>query len=239
MTPIFDILLHRHGPALWPEVISLSALRKLLASLGSALFGTVFQGEPAPAGGTVFHAEWLGSYVAPPALVEIGQAWDTALKGGDGHDYSCCVTGGMDRDGLIYLLDCWRGQVETPELQRRMVALAERWHPRWILVEDASAGATLVPQIRARHRLPFITVKPKGSKQLRAAAVAPTVEGGGVRLPECAPWKEDFLAELLAFPGGRHDDQVDAVVYLIARFDQHNRAQDPAEWATIQRPERW
>ena len=29
-------------------------------------------------------------------------------------------------------------------------------------------------------------------------------------LPESAPWLKDFQNELLAFPNGRHDDQVDS-----------------------------
>jgi predicted phage terminase large subunit-like protein len=32
-----------------------------------------------------------------------------------------------------------------------------------------------------------------------------------VHLPENAPWLGEFLTELLAFPKGRHDDQVDSV----------------------------
>ena len=34
-------------------------------------------------------------------------------------------------------------------------------------------------------------------------------------LPKTAPWREDFTAELLAFPG-RHDDQVDALTQGLA-----------------------
>jgi hypothetical protein len=30
-------------------------------------------------------------------------------------------------------------------------------------------------------------------------------------LPAEAPWRNDFLLELLAFPTGKHDDQVDSV----------------------------
>jgi phage terminase large subunit-like protein len=33
----------------------------------------------------------------------------------------------------------------------------------------------------------------------------------GVHLPRAADWLDDFLLELLAFPYGRHDDQVDSV----------------------------
>jgi predicted phage terminase large subunit-like protein len=39
--------------------------------------------------------------------------------------------------------------------------------------------------------------------------------GGSVRLPRRAPWLEEFVAELLAFPG-RHDDQVDALTQGLA-----------------------
>jgi predicted phage terminase large subunit-like protein len=39
--------------------------------------------------------------------------------------------------------------------------------------------------------------------------------------PKDAPWLADYLKELAAFPGGKHDDQVDsttqALEYLTAR----------------------
>ena len=37
------------------------------------------------------------------------------------------------------------------------------------------------------------------------------IEAGHVVLPRDAPWLDVFLTELLAFPNGRHDDQVDSV----------------------------
>jgi predicted phage terminase large subunit-like protein len=39
--------------------------------------------------------------------------------------------------------------------------------------------------------------------------------GGSVRLPHRAEWMNEFIAELLAFPGG-HDDQVDALIQALA-----------------------
>ncbi len=39
--------------------------------------------------------------------------------------------------------------------------------------------------------------------------------GGSVRLPQRARWLEEFIAELLAFPG-RHNDQVDALTQGLA-----------------------
>jgi predicted phage terminase large subunit-like protein len=54
-------------------------------------------------------------------------------------------------------------------------------------------------------------VKPEGSKLERMAAQSAKIEAGQVHLPKSAPWLGDFLTELLAFPNGRHDDQVDSI----------------------------
>ncbi len=37
------------------------------------------------------------------------------------------------------------------------------------------------------------------------------IEAGHVLLPKSAPWLDDFLLEVLAFPYGRFDDQVDSL----------------------------
>jgi predicted phage terminase large subunit-like protein len=37
------------------------------------------------------------------------------------------------------------------------------------------------------------------------------IEAGHVHLPREADWLDTLLHELLAFPNGRHDDQVDSV----------------------------
>ena len=53
------------------------------------------------------------------------------------------------------------------------------------------------------------------------------IEAGSVYLPRCASWLEDFRRELCAFPGGRHNDQVDAFSQAL------NRAFEPRQQARI------
>jgi phage terminase large subunit-like protein len=43
------------------------------------------------------------------------------------------------------------------------------------------------------------------------AAQSAKIEAGHIHLPKEADWLDTFLHELLAFPTGRHDDQVDSV----------------------------
>jgi hypothetical protein len=46
-------------------------------------------------------------------------------------------------------------------------------------------------------------------------------EAGRVLLPLEAPWLADFESELLSFPSGRYDDQVDAFMLFLDWFSQN------------------
>ena len=52
-------------------------------------------------------------------------------------------------------------------------------------------------------------------KQMRVRVQTPTIEGGFVYLPTEAAWLADYLNEFTAFPGGKHDDQVDSTVQFL------------------------
>ena len=48
-------------------------------------------------------------------------------------------------------------------------------------------------------------------KVTRMSAQSAKIEAGRVLVPASAPWLQDFQVEILQFPHGRHDDQVDSV----------------------------
>ena len=52
--------------------------------------------------------------------------------------------------------------------------------------------------------------QPRYDKEARLLAQSARFEAGQVYLPSEAPWLATYVGELLAFPNGRHDDQVDA-----------------------------
>jgi predicted phage terminase large subunit-like protein len=68
-----------------------------------------------------------------------------------------------------------------------------------------------------------IGVTPRGDKKDRLLAQAGKIEAGQVHLPREAPWLADFLQELLAFPNGRHDDQVDSLSQFLSWLSNDNR----------------
>ena len=51
----------------------------------------------------------------------------------------------------------------------------------------------------------------QGATKRRAQLIRGRMALDGLYVPERAPWYANFRAELLSFPAGKHDDQVDAL----------------------------
>ena len=57
------------------------------------------------------------------------------------------------------------------------------------------------------------------------------LEAGSLILPKFAPWLDEFLEEYRAFPGGRHDDQMDALSqFLNWRTTAEARIEFSCDW---------
>ncbi len=68
------------------------------------------------------------------------------------------------------------------------------------------------------HTLNIMGMTPKGDKSTRMIKVTPILEAGKVILPKEASWLADFHTELVRFPNGKYDDQVDSLSQLLEWF---------------------
>ncbi len=120
-----------------------------------------------------------------------------------------------DRVGnRYYLLDVLRLRLDYPDLRRRVVAHRGEFFAQAILIEESASGFALIQDIREMAIDNFtrpIAVKPQGDTVMRLSRHSATIEADHVDLPRQASWLEAFKAEFLAFPEGRHDDQVNSV----------------------------
>jgi predicted phage terminase large subunit-like protein len=89
-----------------------------------------------------------------------------------------------------------------------------RWKATKVLIEDKGSGTNLIQDLR-NDGVFSIAIAPEGDKVVRMAAGSACIEDGRVFLPQKAPWLDNFRSEVLAFPNGAHDDQVDALSQLI------------------------
>jgi predicted phage terminase large subunit-like protein len=209
------------GELLHPERESLKVLQEYRTALGEFTWSAQFQQAPVPLGGGMIKEAWWGTYEkAPQSFDLVIQSWDTANKATELSDYSVCTTWGF-KGGTIYLLHVFRERLDYPDLKRAVVARRDQWKPHRVLIEDQASGTQLIQDLRSEGVYQVTGVTPKGDKVMRMHTQSAAIEAGKVLLPAQASWKADYLAELSAFPKGRHDDQADstsqALEYLLNR----------------------
>ena len=130
----------------------------------------------------------------------------------------------LGTDGLFYIEHVLRGQWapgrRDGEVQARCFADAEIPGVYQVGIErEAGIGGedrtrAIVGQLAG---LSVYSDRPTGSKEARADPVASQMEVGNVRVVR-GDWNRDFIDELMTFPNGLHDDQVDALSGAFSRL---------------------
>jgi predicted phage terminase large subunit-like protein len=207
----------RADDVLHPEREPLSSLEQTRAGMGSTDFAAQYQQAPVPPGGNMIRWKWFSTYEMLPganAGDRLVLSWDTALSSKEFSSYSACVVA-LKQGEAIFLLDVWRGQVEFPELRRKVIAMHHQWchtAARYsLIIEDKGSGMSLIQDLKSTEQIYAIAIKPEGDKTMRMYANTAKIESGAVYVPRRAPWLDAFRHEMLAFPAGRSDDQVDAL----------------------------
>lgn len=212
----------KQAEALHPERYPLEQLLKIKAAIGSRDWAALYQQKPIPDGGAVFKEEWIRTYTAvdlPAKFDEVILSWDMSFKDKDSSDFVVGQVWGK-AGGQFFLLDQMRGRwgfVETVERVKQLCAM----YPQAVtkLVEDKANGTAVIDSLRrAIHGI--IPVNPTNSKTARAHSITPLWEAGNVLLPspQMCPWVEAYISELLQFPMGAHDDQIDAMTQALNHF---------------------
>jgi predicted phage terminase large subunit-like protein len=201
------------GIALLPTHMDLLEFEAKRREIGNRNFEAQYQQTPTPAGGNIIRPEW---FVEIPGSLRLSdyeaviQSWDPAAVPGKSNDYSVCTTWGLIGNH-IDLLHVHREQYLQPGLLRVAAKLRQQWKPKLLIVEAVGSGRGVYDHLRQQSGCDVRAHKPNVGKEERMAIQSPKIEGGLVRLPLSAPWKERFLAEVAAFPNGKYDDQVDSM----------------------------
>lgn len=216
--------LRRQNDVLCPEREPREALERLRREMGSFGFSAQYQQDPTPPGGNRLRWTWFGTYDAllPRDTYQfVVQSWDTALSAETSSDFSVGVTAGL-YEGNWHILEVVRERLDFPDLKSRVRGRAATWNADLVLIERAGSGLPLLQQLRVEELeqgggrgLRYLGLTPRLDKRTRFEAQTAWLEAGGYLLPRQAPWLEAFRRELLAFPAGRHDDQVDAFIQFV------------------------
>lgn len=180
-------------------------------------WAALYQQRPAPEEGDFFKADWLRPYQTAPAreTLAIYGASDYAVTK-DGGDFTVHVVIGLDPVGRMYLLDLWRGQAQGDVWIDAFCDLVLRWKPLGWAEETGQIKAAIGPFLerRMRERKAYVfreAFPTRGDKTVRAQSIRGRMALEGLYVPHEAGWYPAFRSELLTFPAGKHDDQVDAL----------------------------
>ncbi len=205
------------GQPLWPEWEDEANLERKRRAVGARDWSALYQQRPAPEDGDYFKKEWLKPYdIAPDAkIMRIYGGSDYAVTA-DGGDYTVHAVVGLDPEGRMYLLDLWRKQAASDEWVEAFCDLVIKWKPLGWAEEQGQIKSGVGPFLdrRQRERKAFVfreQFPTRGDKAIRAQSIRGRMAMEGLYVHEKAEWFPSLRSELLSFPAGKHDDQVDAL----------------------------
>lgn len=210
--------------SLWPEQWSLESLLRTKASMPAWQWSAQYQQEPTSQESALIKREYIKWWEKedPPEVDYIVQSWDTAMTTKERSDYSVCQTWGVwqNEDGVdnVILLNRVKGKYEFPELKQQALQQFKEWRPDTLIIETKASGQPLVDELR-RSGIYVQEFSPgKGQDKIaRVNAISDMFASGQVWFPE-THWATEVVEELVAFPAGEHDDDVDATSLALARI---------------------
>ena len=227
-----DVLGRKPGQALCPQRYDKKALGAIREAVGSSVWASLYQQRPIPLGGGLFRRAFFQHryetivkedgtkfYMLGDKVVEAESMWkfstmDVAFTRNKRSDYTALATFGVAPTDPPSLVMLQMRRVRTEEAQHSPL-ITEVWNtqnPSWVGIEKGNATLSLFSEAQ-RSGVVVRWLQPDKNKFARAETAAALMEAGRVWLPMEAEWLSDFIDEVLTFPAGKYDDQVDVLAY--------------------------
>lgn len=211
----------KHGEVLWPGKFDAKRMQRIKATVGSYEWESLYQQRPTRRGGGIIKEAWWKYYTRlPDNLTNWVISADLSFTDrGDYSPFQVWACRGAER----YLVHELRARMSFMDQIKAMESMTLKYRRATAkLVEEAANGAALIDALK--KRIPgIIPIKVHGrSKELRVDAITPLLEAGNVFLPspEIAPWINDWVGEMSAFPSGAFDDRVDAMSQALSYLEK-------------------
>lgn len=231
-------LLRCKGEALHPDRYDIEKLRGIKRTLPTRFWSALYQQNPVPDDGAFFMKEYFRRAQAPRAKGNhVFVAFDFAISEKAHNDYTVGVVGIQDSDDVLHIVDLVRFKSgDGTFIAGAILNLCSRWYtPGLVLgVEDGqiwrSIEALLKKLMRERKFYPPVKVlKPITDKKARASALQGRMQQGMVSFTTESDWYDTCRTEMLRFPAGVNDDQVDALAWLAILAVGREPPQPPKE----------
>lgn len=222
--PEGSVMTRPMNSALHPERYDYKALIKKKLNYMAAgmvrMWNALYQQNPTPDSGIMFTKDLFRRYVHAPSRRGrlIYQAWDFAITENTNSDWTVCATIMQDEFDNLYVLDVFKFKSDDGNaIVEHMIDQYVLWDADYLGVEDGQIWKSLRSQFekRCKERKVYPSTQilvPLTDKLVRANPLKGRMQLGKVYFPEAGarPWVDGCVREMIVFPNGKHDDQVDA-----------------------------
>ena len=218
---IFNDKLYHHresGEALHPSREDKSVLNSIAKAIGTYSFCSQYQQDPILSEGGLVKQEWIiyydqeeDKYKSLGHYLDIYITIDCAKSAMNSADYTAIIVIGVDIEKNSFVINVTRGRYIYPELKKIVQELIKKYNPSAVLIEDTSNGSSLLQELKFEGYNFIIPIRPKQDKISRFNHALISIESGKFFVPKKANFLSDLIEELLSFPFGKNDDQVDAI----------------------------
>jgi predicted phage terminase large subunit-like protein len=225
--PAGAALMRAAGTAIHPDrypTEEMLRLKRSLVSTGQArVWSALYQQNPVPDEGAYFEKAMFQYLSTTPSVqgMRVIQAWDFAITEKQSSDWTVGVTLAQTPEDKLIVLDIRRFRSgDSFVIVDTILDYFVKWGAFIVGVEDGqiwkAMSALFTKRCRERKLYPNMHLnKPLTDKQVRASPLRGRMQMGSVLFPRDAPWLEGLQHEMLRFPAGKHDDQIDGLAWAV------------------------
>lgn len=242
--PEHGVLLRRAGDALHSERYDIQKLNRIKKTIRPRFWSALYQQNPVPDDGDYFLKENFRRANLPNVQeARVFVAFDFAISEKKTNDYTVGAVLLQDSDDILHVGEILRFRSnDAAYIIDAILNLCQRWYSPTLQLgfEDGQIYRTLAVMLKKRMRerkmYPAVTVlKPVTDKLARARPLQGRMQQGMVSFSDTGAWYDTCRAEMLRFPAGAHDDQVDALAWAATMATGSEPPQKPRE----KKPESW
>ena len=210
------------GEALHPARYDIRSLNQIKRTLPQQWWSALYQQNPVPDEGIYFTKDMFRRGPAPRVQdCYVSIAFDFAISEKQQNDYTVGTVSLLDSDDVLHFVDRVRFKsADADYICKAIVGLCKKWHnPSLQLgLEDGQIYRALSAPLKremARQRVypSMQLLKPISDKQARGRTLQGRMQQGLVSFSSEADWYDSMRTEMLRFPNGVHDDQVDSAAW--------------------------